>query len=98
MGGQASRTTYDYPSGSVEAPASWAPEVGVGLSLGRRVLRQKFTFRAELHYVRQVAEASSSEVLFNTSRKLMTCALPRPIYVYPYWCAMRCPAPRCGHL
>ena len=69
VGGQASRTTYDHPVGSVELPASLAPEVGVGLSLGRRLLRQKFTFRAELHYVRQVAEASSSEVLFNGSRQ-----------------------------
>jgi hypothetical protein len=67
VGGQASRTTYDTPTSTsaTTVPARWAPEVGVGLSLGRRVLRQKFTFRAELHYVRQVAEGSGSEVTFS---------------------------------
>ncbi len=59
-GGQASRTQYTAPTFDVTAPAGLAPEVGVAFSLGRRVLRQRFTFRAELHYVRQVAEASSS--------------------------------------
>jgi len=86
VGGQASRTTYDFPAGSVKLPANWAPEVGVGLSLGRRLLRQKLTFRAELHYVRQVAEGSASETnYFGTTQtyalRFATAYLRLPILV-----------------
>ncbi len=63
-GGQASRTQYTAPTFDVTVPAGLAPEIGVAFSLGRRVLRQRFTFRAEVHYVRQVAEASSSQQLY----------------------------------
>ncbi len=63
-GGQASSTYYSEPKFEVTMPAGLAPEVGMALSLGRRVLRQRLTFRAELHYVRQVAEASSSQQLY----------------------------------
>gem|GEM_PF-958253 len=60
-GGQASRTTYtsQNTSSTAAVSAGVAPELGMGLSIGRRVLRQKLTFRVELHYVRQVAETSA---------------------------------------
>lgn len=61
VGGQVSRTHYTAPTYDVVVPASLMPEIGVGLSLGRRVLRQKFSFRAEVHFVRQVAEVSESQ-------------------------------------
>jgi len=64
VGGQASRTTYTSLGSSAEVPAGLAPEVGVALRVGRRVLRQKLTFRPELHYVRQVAEASASSQVY----------------------------------
>lgn len=61
VGGQASRTTYtsQNTSSTADVSAGVAPELGVGLSIGRRVLRQKLTFRVELHYVRQVAATSA---------------------------------------
>jgi hypothetical protein len=64
VGGQASRTTYTSPSSRVDVPASLAPELGVALRVGRRVLHQKLTFRPELHYVRQVAEVSASSQVY----------------------------------
>jgi len=64
VGGQASRTSYTSPLNSVAVPAGPSPEVGVGISLGRRVLHQRFTFRAEVHYVRQVAESSESQQVY----------------------------------
>jgi hypothetical protein len=66
LGGQASRTTYTTPVTSVTVPAGLSPEVGVGISLGRRVLRQRFTFRGEVHYVRQVAESSESQARYQS--------------------------------
>ncbi|MVN77697.1 outer membrane beta-barrel protein [Hymenobacter sp. HMF4947] len=58
VGGQASRTMFTTPTADATLPAGLAPEVGVALQLGRRVLRQKLAVRAELHYARQVAEGS----------------------------------------
>lgn len=81
-GGQASRTHYTTPTSDVTVPASLMPEVGVGLSLGRRLLRQKFTFRAELHYVRQVAEGSTIQQGTQTyDLRFTTAYLRAPILV-----------------